>query len=55
VKGAEFIRKVQNIGRQRGLPVRFLPSRGKGSHGTLYLSAAFTTVNDRKKKSAPVF
>jgi len=53
VKGAEFIRKVQNIGRQRGLPVRFLPSRGKGSHGTLYLGAAFTTVKDRKKEIGP--
>ena len=50
MKGAEFIRKVQNIGRQRGLPVRCLPSRGKGSHGTLYLGAAFTTVKDRKKE-----
>jgi mRNA interferase HicA len=53
VRRAEFIRKVQKIGRQRGLPVRFIASRGKGSHGTLYLGAAFTTVKDRTKEIGP--
>ena len=53
MKGAEFIRKVQKIGRQRGLAVRFVVSRGRGSHGTLYLGAAFTTVKDRKKEIGP--
>lgn len=53
MKGAEFIRKVQRIGRQRGLAVRFVASRGKGSHGTLYLGAAFTTVKDRKEEIGP--
>ena len=53
MKGAEFIRKVQKIGRQRGLQVRLVASRGKGSHGTLYLGSAFTTVKDRKKDIGP--
>ena len=53
VRGAEFFRKVQKAGRQRGLPVRFVASRGKGSHGTLYLGEAFTTVKDRKKEIGP--
>jgi mRNA interferase HicA len=53
VKGAEFIRKVQKIGRQRGALVSFLASRGKGSHGTLYLGPAFTTVKDRNKEIGP--
>ncbi len=53
MRGAEFIRKVQKAGHQRGLPVRFVASRGKGSHGTLYLGAAFTTVKDRKKEIGP--
>ena len=53
MKGAEFIRKVQKIGRQRGLAVRLVASRGKGSHGTLYLGSAFTTIKDRKKEIGP--
>ena len=53
VRGAEFIRKVQKVGRQRGLPVRLVASRGKGSHGTLYLGTAFTTIKDRKKEIGP--
>ena len=53
MRGAEFIRKVQKAGRQRGLSVRFIASRGKGSHGTLYFGAAFTTVKDRKKEIGP--
>jgi mRNA interferase HicA len=36
VKGSEFLRKVQNIGRKTGTKVMFVPHRGKGSHGTLY-------------------
>ena len=53
VRGAEFIRKVQKIGRQRGVRVSLLARRGKGSHGTLYLGSAFTTVKDRKKEIGP--
>ncbi|MFN8627421.1 MAG: type II toxin-antitoxin system HicA family toxin [Candidatus Binatia bacterium] len=53
MRGAESIRKVQRAGRQRGLSVQFIASRGKGSHGTLYLGAAFTTVKDRKKEIGP--
>ena len=53
MRAAEFIRKVQKVGRQRGLSVRFIASRGKGSHGTLYLGRAFTTVKDRKKEIGP--
>jgi len=53
MRGGEFIRKVQKIGRNRGLSVRVVASRGKGSHGTLYLGSAFTTVKDRKKEIGP--
>jgi predicted RNA binding protein YcfA (HicA-like mRNA interferase family) len=31
----------------------FFASRGKGSHGTLHLGSAFTTVKDRKKEIGP--
>jgi mRNA interferase HicA len=53
VKGAELIRKLQRLGKQRGVPVRFVAERGKGSHGTLYYADRFTVVKDRKKEISP--
>ena len=50
MNGAEFIRRVTHIGRERGVPVRFEARHGKGSHGRLYYGAHFTTVKDRKKE-----
>jgi mRNA interferase HicA len=48
--GAEFIRAVQKLGRRRGLEVRWITRRGKGSHGTLYYGDRKTIVKDRKKE-----
>jgi mRNA interferase HicA len=48
--GAEFIRAVRRLGRQRGVEVRFVTRRGKGSHGTLYFDNRKTIVKDRKKE-----
>jgi len=48
--GAEFIRRVRRIGRERGLAVEFDERRGKGSHGTLYFADRATVVKDRKKE-----
>ncbi len=42
--GAEFVRRVRKLARKRGLPVRFVASRGKGSHGTLYFGDRLTRV-----------
>lgn len=50
MKGAEFVRKLQRLGKQRGVPVRFVAERGKGSHGTLYYGDRFTVVKDRRKE-----
>lgn len=50
MKGGDFIRKVEKIGRDRNVPVRFEKSRGKGSHGTLYYGNRFTIVAGRKKE-----
>jgi hypothetical protein len=36
----EFIRRIVTLGAARGVPVRFDPTRGKGSHGTLYYASA---------------
>ena len=41
------------MARARGLKVRLVESRGKGSHATLYLGSVFTTIKDRKKEIGP--
>lgn len=48
--GAELIRRVRRLGKARGVPVRFEPRPGKGSHGRLYYGERFTTVKDRRKE-----
>ncbi len=53
MKGAEFIRKVQKLGKARDIAVVFDQHHGKGSHGTLYYGARKTTVKDRKNEIGP--
>lgn len=50
MNGNEFLKKLKAYGKDRTLPVRFVQSRGKGSHGTVYLGTAFTVLKDRKKE-----
>ena len=50
MKGSEFLRKVQSIGRRITFGYAFVPARGKGSHGAVFFGTAFTTVKDRKKE-----
>ena len=44
VNGAEFVRRARRYARKVNLEVWFDPSRGKGSHGLLYLGARRTVV-----------
>jgi mRNA interferase HicA len=46
LKGSEFVRKVQGLGKAKGLAVDFKAERGKGSHGTLYFGDKRTTVRN---------
>lgn len=48
MKGSEFIRLVEKLGKQRNLAVRYVPRRGKGSHGTLFFGRQFTIVRNPK-------
>ena len=48
--GTEFIRRIQRLGRTRGVEIRFESRVGKGSHGRLHYGDRFTTVKDRKKE-----
>lgn len=50
MNGAEFIRRIRRLGRERGVLVRFEARHGKGSHGRLYYGEGFTTLKDRKKE-----
>ena len=48
VRGSEFVRRVQALGRVRGVTVRWVAHRGKGSHGLLYYGSLMTTVRNLK-------
>ena len=51
VKGSEFLRKARHAARSKRLICRWVPSHGKGSHGTLYVGASGkTTVQDLKRE-----
>ena len=51
--GAEFLRRLQRLGHMRGVTVRFVAERGKGSHGTVYFGERFTVLKDRTKALSP--
>ena len=53
MKGSEFLRKVKAIARRNKLTYRWVPERGSGSHGTVYVGARFTVVKDLKKELGP--
>lgn len=42
------MRRVQVLGKARGVVVRWAAHRGKGSHGLLYYGSEMTTVRDLK-------
>lgn len=48
MKGAEFLRKLKTLGRQRGVSVSIEQRRGKGSHSTLFYGKRFTIIRNLK-------
>ena len=48
MKGNEFIRRVQQYGREHGISVEWHPEMGKGSHGILIVGSRRTTVRNPK-------
>ncbi len=44
MKGSEFVDRVRQVGRNRGIPVVWDKTRGKGSHGTLYFGVSGRTI-----------
>lgn len=48
MKGSEFIRAVEKLGRKQNKAVEFIATRVKGSHGTLYFGEELTVVRNPK-------
>ena len=48
VRGNEFVRRIQALGKERGVEVHWTAHRGKGSHGLLYYGSNMTTVRNLK-------
>ncbi len=42
------MRRIQALGRERGVEVQWTTHRGKGSHGLLYYGSEMTTVRNLK-------
>ena len=53
MKGAELVRKLRRLAKERGLEFSYEPRHGKGSHGQLLLGDRLTTVKDPKKEISP--
>jgi mRNA interferase HicA len=50
MNGNEFLKRLKEYGKARGLTVEFHEERGKGSHGTVCLGQSFAILKDRKKE-----
>lgn len=50
MRAGEFLRHVRKLARKRGVEYRFVPWRGKGSHGILFYGGSRTTVKDLDKE-----
>jgi len=48
VRGNEFVRRIRDLGNERGVEVRWVAHRGKGSHGLLYYGSNMTTMRNLK-------
>ncbi len=44
MNGREFLRRARRYARENGLEFSFNPTRGKGSHGKVYIGDLSTTV-----------
>lgn len=48
MKGNEFIKRVKDLAKKRGVEAKVDKKRGKGSHVTLYFDNRFTIVRSPK-------
>ena len=52
-EGQRISRKVKTVARRKKLTYRWVPERGSGSRGTVYVGSKFTVVKDLKKELGP--
>ena len=48
MKGSEFLRKLKNLGKEKGIKVRLIEERGKGSYCTIEYGDHFTIIRNLK-------
>ncbi len=48
MKGSEFLRKLKKLGREKGINVKLIEERGKGSHCTIEYGERFTIIRNLK-------
>ena len=53
MNGAELLRKLKRLARQRGVAFSYEARAGKGSHGQLLFGDRLTTMKDPKKEIGP--
>ena len=53
VRGSELLRKARRAARLKKLICNWVPSHGKGSHGTLYVGASGKTTVQNLKREIP--
>jgi mRNA interferase HicA len=53
VKGSEFLRKLKRLSKRNKLVYRWVPERGVGSHGTVYMGSRLAVVKDLRKELGP--
>ena len=53
MKGFEFLRRIQRLGKRKGVHVRLELHQGKGSHARLWYGERWATLKDRKKEIGP--
>jgi mRNA interferase HicA len=50
MRGHEFIERLKVLAKERGLEFKFDPTRGKGSHGTVWLGSRFTVLPNPRQE-----
>jgi mRNA interferase HicA len=48
MKGSEFLRKLKKLGKEKGIKIKLIEERGKGSHCTLEFGNRFTIIRNLK-------
>ncbi len=51
--GAELLRRLRRLARERGLRFEYESRHGKGSHGRVLLGERLATMKDPKKEIGP--